>query len=217
MKTPGTLAAGLVLLLSACAGGPVPPDWQVNARLGLAGFEKAALEGNTRVAEAEFSLARATLTATGRADLVARAELLRCAVRAASLEFDDCPGFLALAPDAGPEERAYAAFLAGRWQGLDARLLPEAQRAVVAGSTELPADPVSRLVAAGVLLRSGKIAPAGIAAAIDTASANGWRRPLLAWLGVEEKRALAAGDAEAAARIGRRIALVAGQPSGSDK
>ncbi len=217
MRTSGTLAAGMVLLLSACAGGPVPPDWQVNARLGLAGFEKASLEGNTRVAEVEFSRARATLTATGRADLVARAELLRCAVRAASLEFDDCPGFLALAADAGLEERAYAEFLAGRWQGLDARLLPEAQRGVVAGHAELPVDPLSRLVAAGVLLRGGKIAPAGIAAAIESASANGWRRPLLAWLGVEEKRAAAAGDADAAARIRRRIALVSGQRPGGDK
>lgn len=217
MRTPAILAAGLFLLLSACAGGPVPPDWQVSARLGLAGFEKASLEGNTRVAEAEFSRARTTLSATGRADLVARAELLRCAVRAASLAFDDCPGFLALAADAGPGERAYAEFLAGRWQGLDASLLPETQRGVVAGNAELPADPLSRLVAAGVMLRSGKIAPAGIAAAIDTASANGWRRPLLAWLGVEEKRALAAGDADAAARIRRRIALVAGQRPGGDK
>lgn len=217
MRTLAAPAAALGLLLSGCAGGPVPPDWQLNARLGLAGFEKAHLEGNTRAAAAEFSHARATLTATGRADLVARAELLRCALRAASLEFDDCPGYLALAADAGPGERAYAEFLAGRWQGLDARLLPEAQRGVVAGSTELPADPVSRLVAAGVLLRSGRITPAAIAAAIDTASANGWRRPLLAWLGVEEKRAVAAGEVEAAARIRRRIALVAGQQPGGDK
>ncbi len=207
------VAACLAFLLAACAGGPTPPDWQVNAQLSLNNFEKSWLTGNTRAAEAEFAHARAELAATGRADLVARAELVRCAVRTASLEFDDCPGFQALAADALAPERAYAAFLAGRWEGLDAALLPEPQRGVVSGVAGLPgpaAEPLSRLVAAGVLLRSGRLTPAGIASAIETASANGWRRPLLAWLRVEEKRAAAAGDAQAQAAIGRRIRLVGG-------
>jgi hypothetical protein len=67
---------------------------------------------------------------------------------------------------------------------------------------------MSRLVAAGVLFRIGRLTPAGLAAAADTASANGWRRPLLAWLGVQAKRADAAGDGAEAARIRRRIELV---------
>ena len=204
---------GLVLFLCACAGGPTPPDWQVSAVLGLKSFEKAYLAGNNRVAEVEFARARTELSATGRAVLVARAELLRCAVRVASLEFDDCPGYLALAADAGAAERVYADFLAGRWAGLDARLLPQQQRTVPAGNGEsLPVtdEPLSQLVSAGALLRAGRIAPGGINAAVEVASANGWRRPLLAWLGVQEKRATDAGDAEAAERIRRRIALVAG-------
>ncbi len=131
----------------------------------------------------------------------------------ASLAFDDCPGFEALAADAGAPERAYAAFLAGRWQGLDAALLPAQHRALLAGAADAGAlaaiaDPMSRLVAAGVLFRIGRLTPAGIAAAADTASANGWRRPLLAWLGVQAARADAADDRAAAARIRRRIELV---------
>jgi hypothetical protein len=59
-------------------------------------------------------------------------------------------------------------------------------------------------------MRSGGIDPAGIAAAVDIASAQGWRRPLLAWLGVQMKRAEAAGDGETAARIKRRMDLVSG-------
>lgn len=211
------LLAGVAILLSACAGGPATPDWQVNAQLGLKSFERAYLAGKPRIAEVEFARARAELSATGRADLVARAELLRCAVRAASLEFDDCPGFLALAADAGAAERAYAAYLAGRWEGLDPALLPATQRAVLAANGPLPgadADPLSRLVAAGTLMRSGRITPAGIAAAIATSSDNGWRRPLLAWLQLEEKRAAGAGDGAAAAQIRRRIDLVGGASTG---
>ena len=45
--------------------------------------------------------------------------------------------------------------------------------------------------------------------AIDTASAQGWRRPLLMWLGVAQQRAQAAGNAAEAARLQRRIDLVA--------
>jgi hypothetical protein len=69
------------------------------------------------------------------------------------------------------------------------------------------ADPLSRLVAAGAMLQAGRIAPPDIAIATDTASAQGWRRPLLTWLGVSAQRARAAGDTAELARIERRIAL----------
>jgi hypothetical protein len=44
--------------------------------------------------------------------------------------------------------------------------------------------------------------------AVAIASAQGWRRPLLAWLGLLEKRAKDAGDGEAAARLRRRMDLI---------
>lgn len=133
-------------------------------------------------------------------------------MRVAGLEFDDCPGFQPLAQDAGAGARAYAAYLAGSWQALDASLLPAQHRSIVdekRSESALPSieDPASRMVAAGALFRTGRIRPAEIETAIDTASEQGWRRPLLAWLGVQERRALAAGEAEAAARIRRRIEL----------
>jgi len=210
-----SLALAGTALIAACAGGPPPPDWTLNARSALEGYEGAYLRGNARVAEFEFERGRAELARTGRADEVAHAELLRCALRTASLEFDECPDFAPLAQDAGAPARAYAAYLAGRWEGLDVSLLPAAHRAVLARGGEGGAlgaieEPLARLVAAGVLFRIGRIAPADIAAATETASANGWRRPLLAWLGVQESRAQAAGDRDAAAAIRRRIELVLG-------
>lgn len=209
-----SLARGaLVAALAGCGSSPVAPDWQVAAHGALGAYQQAYFSGNTRAAEAELARARRELGATGRPDLLARAELFRCALQAAALDFDDCPGYRRHAADAAPPERAYAAYLAGAWQGLNAALLPAQQRAVPARGNEALgaiAEPLARLVAAGVLLRAGRIAPAGIAAAIDTASAQGWRRPLLAWLGVELKRAEAAGDQDAAARLRRRIELAGG-------
>ena len=207
-------AAASAALLAGCASGPAPPDWQTNAHNALGNFETAYLRGDARVAQLEFARARQELSSTGRADLVAHAELVRCALRVASLEFDNCPGFEPLAGDASPAERAYAAYLSGRWHGLDAALLPAQHRAIIArGDGVLGAivDPLSRLVAAGALFRAGRLSPRGIAIALDTASANGWRRPLLAWLGVQEQRAEQAGDRAAAALIRRRIELVAGE------
>jgi hypothetical protein len=183
-------AALAVAALAACASGPPPPDWQLAASGALAAFEQHYLSGNSRLAEIEFGRAKEEIRRTGRADLLARAELVRCAARAASLEFDDCPAFEALRRDAGAEELAYAEYLAGR-----------AARAA-------ENEPLPRLVAAGVAFRSGTATPAQIAAAVDIASAQGWRRPLLAWLGVQEKRAEGAGDREAAERIKRRIELI---------
>lgn len=198
-----------VLLLASCASKPAEPSWRSSAASSLESFTDAYLKGNSAIAANDFARARSEMASTGRADLVAHAELVRCAVLAASLEVGECTGFSALAQDAGAQERAYAAYLAGRWQGLDPALLPEQHRAIAAGTGALAgvADPLARLVAAGAMLQAGRIAPADIAIATDTASAQGWRRPLLMWLGVSAQRAKAAGDTAELARIERRIAL----------
>lgn len=196
--------------LAGCASRPQPPAWEGDAKSSLDGYTMDYLGGDSAAADAEFARARRASASTGRFDVVAQTELVRCGVRAAALDYD-CAGFAALAADATPAQRAYAAYLDGRWQGLDAALLPEQHRGVVAsGSLAGVADPLARLVAGGALLKAGRITPADIGAAVDTASAQGWRRPLLAWLGVQEQRARAAGDAAAVERIRRRIAL-AGQ------
>ena len=73
------------------------------------------------------------------------------------------------------------------------------------------ANPLARLVAAGVLVRRGATNRAAIEVAVDTASDQGWRRPLLAWLTLQRTLAEQAGDTAAADRLRRRIELVAGQ------
>lgn len=199
------------LLLAGCASQPAPPSWQADAKDALDGFTDDYLRGNTAAANAEFARARRETASTGRPELVAQVELVRCATLAASLEFDECPGFAALAPDATAQQRAYAAYIAGRWEGLDVAALPEQHRPVVAAASLAGvADPLARLVAAGALFKAGRIRPAEIDTALDTASQQGWRRPLLIWLGVAEQRAQAAGDSAALERIRRRIALAAG-------
>lgn len=205
--------AWLVVLIAGCASAPPPPDWQMNASASLARAMVAYLEGDQKLEALEFSRARRDVSATGRADLIARVELSRCAARVASLEFDDCPAFTPLAADVGPAERAFAGFLAGQAAVSDVTLLPQAYRGIAAGAVGAAAlrrieDPVSRLIAAGVLMRGGRAQPDVFELAIETASAQGWRRPLMVWLELQARRADAAGDATEAARLRRRIELV---------
>ena len=206
----------LALLVAACGSKTRAPDWQLEAHGSLERYVKAFMAADTRVEASEFTRAREQLTRTGEAGLVARAELTRCALRVASLVVEPCVGFDALRPDAPAAERAYADYLAGRALPPDAALLPPAHRAIAAAGADAGAvraidDPVARLVAAGVLFKTGRGNPDVLQIAVDTASAQGWRRPLLAWLGAQARRAELAGARDEAERLRRRMALVLGE------
>ena len=164
------------------------PAWEGNAKSALDNTVQNYLTGNTKAEEQDYARAYKELAATGRADLLARAELTRCAARVASLVFDDCPAFKPLAADAGAEQRAYADYLAGRWQGLNGALLPKHHAAVLASPAN-PAvliqiqEPLARLVAAGAMLQHGRLRPEALAEvatlAVQTASDQAWRDPCL--------------------------------------
>ena len=205
-----------LLLLAACSGGPKPPDWQVEAKNSMDRSVAAYMEGRSRVETAELARARNQLSRTGRADVLATAELLHCATRVASLVFQPCAGFESLRPDATRAQLVYADYLGGQVSTDSIAWLPVTQRAAAAGDGKALKnidDPLSKLVAAGVLFRTGKASPAVILEAIDTASHQGWRRPLMAWLGVQVERAEQAGDTQEAARLRRRMAVTQGGDS----
>jgi hypothetical protein len=202
--------------LAGCAAKPRVPDWQMNAHGALDRYVKAYMAGDARVEASEFERARRELASTGQAAWVARAELTRCAMRLASLVIEPCDGFERLRADAPAAERAYADYLAGAVAPQDVAQLPPQHRAVASGQGGVAAvkaieDPLSRLIAAGVLFRSQRADPQLLALAAETASAEGWRRPLLAWLGVQAQRAEQGGDLEEAQRLRRRIALAGGE------
>lgn len=215
MKGFAFAAAAIALaLVSGCGNKPRQPDWLLNADSAQERFERAWLSGKDRVAAQEFERLRSELASTADPSLVARGELTRCAVQVASLQLEPCDAFEPLRRDAGPAERAYADFLAGRLAPEQAGLLPEPYRPIAAtnatgASVAAIQDPLSRLVAAGVMLRSGRADPQVLQVAVDTASAQGWRRAVMAWLGAQAMRAEQAGAKEEAERLRRRMALAA--------
>lgn len=218
MTRSALLCGALVLsavVVSACSHTPPPPDWAVNAQGGLERSVAAYLSGHTRVATLERDRALAEVASTGAPERMARAELVWCAAEVASLDFNSCSGFQRVAQDAALPEQAYARYLLAQALPADAEQLPAVHRALV---TATPAeaearlaaitDPLSRLVAAGVLLRAERASPGVFRLAMDTASAQGWRRPLMAWLQLAQQRAQTEGQHEEAARLSRRLDLV---------
>lgn len=215
---PAALAAAcLALAVVGCADHPPPPDWLGTAKSAIDDAVHATLLGDSRTEAGALARARGEVARTGQPALAARVELMHCAARTASLDFAPCNGFERWRSDAAPAELAYADYLAGRPLTAESvALLPAAQRSVASASGDAARldaaqaidDAQARLIAIAVSFERVEASPAMIQLALDTASDQGWRRPLLAWLQVQVQRAEQAGSHDEAQRLRRRIALV---------
>jgi len=211
-----SLLAACALVAAGCSR-PHAPEWEERTHEALEQYQRNYFDGASAAAERDYGRAGYALASTGRLDLRARGALVRCALAVAALDFGRCEAWEAVKADAATGDQSYGALLDGRFDGLDAKSLPP-QYAPLVKAHDTTArekalrqieDPVSRLIAAGALFRAGELSPQGVQVAVDTASAQGYRRPLLAWLSAQAKLAEAAGDGEMATRVRRRIELVA--------
>lgn len=151
---------------------------------------KYLLLGETQKAQAAISQLRKDLAVTARTDLAAKTELALCAIEQASLKMPPCEAFEKLKIDAQASELAYAQFLSGQWAGLPHKLLPPQYQSMVVHPTpesQLIAieSPISRLIAGSVLLQRNQLSPQSLELMVNTASQEGWRKPVLAWLNVQ--------------------------------
>lgn len=201
---------------AACSSRPPAPDWALEAQSASERAVKAYLQGDTRVAEAEWRKAFAQVSATGQPSQMARLALLQCAAQVAALEFTDCPHYQCYAAGAQPAEQAYARYLQVQHTAQDVALLPKAQQAmarqVLAGQAGQPAPAaeaaLSQLTAAGVAVRAGHLELAGVQQAVQLASAQGWRRSVMAWLLLEQRLHQAAGNAAGVQAVELRLQVL---------
>ncbi|HEY0663508.1 MAG TPA: hypothetical protein VGD18_02750 [Thiobacillaceae bacterium] len=210
------MLAGLVLLTACGSGGPPPPDWKSDAADLVERYQKHALLGENTLAERYFRQAVAATGGAGRVGETARLWLVHCATRRAMLIDDACSEYAELAPvEPNAADEAYYRFLTLRWEGLDAALLPAHHRELVRAQAEKRpqvvgriGDPLGRLLDASLLVMRKEADATTLALATETASAQGWRQPLLTYLKLQEKQAAAQGNAAEQARLARRIQLV---------
>jgi hypothetical protein len=214
------LAMAGLLLLGAC--GSTPPAWKTDTAVLIERYKSYALRGENTLAERAFEQAVAATGSTGQIAGTAHLWLVRCAIRRAMLIDDACAEYAELARYASdPADRAYYRFLTLQWETLDTALLPAHHRALLAAgdrSARLAAldDPLARLLDASLLVMRGEAHDDTLTLATDTASAQGWRQPLLTYLLLREARARAAGDEATRAVLRRRIDLVDPHPPRSE-
>ena len=208
--------AGLILLSACGSGGPPPPDWKTDAADHIERYQKHALLGENTLAERYFQQA---ITATGGARRVAdtaRLWLVRCATRRAMLIDDPCTEYVELAKiEPNAADHAYYQFLTLHWEATDIALLPQQHREWVSASAGTRRtllaqmdDPLARLLDASLLVMRQEADAATLTLATETASAQGWRQPLLTYLKLQAKQAETQNNAAELARLTRRIQLV---------
>jgi hypothetical protein len=205
--------------LAGCSSKPVP-DWTLNSFNRLEAFKKNYLEGNLPIAEMHFKKAVEEIKMSGDLDILARAYLTRMAMQAAVLEKVQDDDFRKIeAAESHTENANYHLFLTGNLNRVQESLLPTPYHDVLklllqgrpdklAGALAEIKDPVSRLIASGVCTRLDQSDEGVLKLAAETASQNGWKKALLAYLGVMESAYAKQGQAEKAAAVRQKRELI---------
>ena len=206
-----------VALLSACgSGGPPPPDWKTDAADSIERYQKHALLGESTLAEHHFQRAIRATGGAGRVTDTARLWLVHCATRRAMLIDDPCTDYAELARiEADVADQAYYLFLTLRWEAIDIDLLPKQHRGLVSAPAKLRpvrlvdvGDPLAQLLGASLLVMRQEADATTLTLATETASLQGWRRPLLTYLKLQEAQAKDQGDTAQLERLAQRIELI---------
>lgn len=209
----------ILIFMGGCGGNP-SPEWTRASFNQLESYKKNYLRGNVPLAELSFRKAIEEIKTSGDIRIMEKTYLTKYAVQIASLETFDDSEYLRLA---GVRQRLeylnYYYFLKGSFAEVDLRELPVQYVRVFKASRdgnqreidqEVSAidDPLSRLVAAGLMVQKDQNSEFILSIAIQTASAQGWKKPLLAYLKKLHLYYNAKGDPKKSASIQQHIELI---------
>ena len=181
-------------LLVGCGSSKPVPDWTDASFNQLDNYKKSYLSGKERIAEAYFNKAVDEIKSSGDLEILARAYLTKYAVHVAVLEaFDDREYMKIDAVEPILQNKNFYSFLKGAFDNVDEKLLPQQYagflRAFQSGKKDDVAheiskmdNPLSKLIALGLLVQKNKNDETDLKLAIDIASHNGWKKALLAYL-----------------------------------
>lgn len=207
------------LLLAGCSSKHIP-DWTYAGYNQLEDFKKAYLAGREKIAALHFAKATEEIKKSGDLDVLAQAHLTKYAVQTALLERIDDSVYLKIAAvQSTPENSNYYDFMKGRFDQADTRYLPEQYRNLVdalrrGNKTDITAeglkinDPLSRLIAVGIIIQYEECDEKLLQNAADTASRNGWKKALLVYLEKLADYYKMKKEAEKEDRVRKRIDLM---------
>jgi len=183
-------------------------------------YKTSFLTGKEESTEPHFEKARREIASGNDLGLLTVAYLTQYALHTASLESFDAGEFAKLYRlEPNPSDMAYCHFLKGNFSAVDVKALPARYTGVMKAASskdltlaarEIAAmdDPLSRLIACGVWVRYLPCNETILQIGISTASANGWRRPLWAYLGKLQNYYLEKGDLAKAGIVAERLKLL---------
>lgn len=180
-------------IITGCASKPIP-DWRYEGFGQLENYKKNYLKGKDQIAEFHYRKALEEVKRSGDLKLISKVYLTKYALKVAILEDindSEYPDIEVIEPDS--ENRNFFVFLKGNLSIVDAKLLPNQYSSFMnaaAVGKEAPinnaiakiGDPLSTLIATGITVKKNIYNEETLQTAIGTASANGWQKPLLAYL-----------------------------------
>jgi hypothetical protein len=181
------------LLLAGCGSKRIP-DWTYTGYNQLEDFKKSYLAGDDKIAVLHFSKGLEEIKKSGDLDILAKAYLTKYAVQTAVLEAIDDDMYLKIAAaQSMPENGNFHNFLKGNVDQVESRFLPKQYRDLMeafrkGNIADIPAectkieDSLSRLIAIGIIIQYREYGEELLQSAVDTASANGWKKALLVYL-----------------------------------
>jgi hypothetical protein len=207
-------------LLVGCGSSKPVPDWTDASFNQLDNYKKSYLSGKERIAEAYFNKAVDEIKSSGDLDILARAYLTKYAVQVAVLEtFDDREYLRIDAVEPVLQNKNFYSFLKGAFDNVDEKLLPQQYagflRAFQSGKKDDVAheiskmdNPLSKLIAIGLLVKKNNDDEIDLKLAIDIASQNGWKKALLTYLGKLQSFYKTNNKPDKAAHVEERIQLI---------
>jgi alkylhydroperoxidase/carboxymuconolactone decarboxylase family protein YurZ len=207
-------------LLVGCGSSKPVPDWTDASFNQLDNYKKSYLSGKERIAEAYFNKAVDEIKSSGDLEILARAYLTKYAVHVAVLEaFDDREYMKIDAVEPILQNKNFYSFLKGAFDNVDEKLLPQQYagflRAFQSGKKDDVAheiskmdNPLSKLIALGLLVQKNKNDETDLKLAIDIASHNGWKKALLAYLFKLQSFYKTNNKPDKAAHVAERIKLI---------
>ena len=209
-----------LLLLTGCGAKPAPL-WISSGHKQLESFKQDFLTGrDSSITESHFRKAVEEIKKGGDADLLGKAWLTRMALQVAIREELEEGEYLKIeSVEPVPANRNFYLLLKGDTGQVDVSLLPEAYRPFwkaflsrdatkAAASIAAIEDPIPRLIASGLAVSHRLENDAILRTAVETASRNGWKRALSAWLERLQSYYEAAGDVKNASAIRARIDMM---------
>jgi hypothetical protein len=207
-------------LLVGCGSSKPVPEWKDASFNQLDNYKKSYLSGKERMAEAYFNKAVDEIKGSGDLEILARAYLTKYACQVAVLEaFDDREYLKIDAVEPVLQNKNFYSFLKGTFDNVDEKELPQQYvgffRAVKSGKKDEIAreiskmdNPLSKLIAIGLLVQNNMDDEIELNLAIDIASQNGWRKALLAYLTKLQSFYFMNNKPDKAAHVAERIQLI---------